>query len=118
MSKVGRFVTDPTVGVYCHVTLSDGDKILVSHDTRSLASGHLAVERSKWLGLGSDRIFSLDLSSAEGRAALRHLTADAEPGSTPATPLGALVEYIKDCRNADELSRRLDALIAAARAAA
>lgn len=119
MSKVGRFIADPSGGgLYCHITLTSGEKILVNHDKKSLDSGHLAIEVSKWLGLGSDGVFSLDLDSADGPAALRRLTAGAEAGSMQATPIGALVEYIEDSRNVDEVRQRCDRLLAAARAAA
>jgi hypothetical protein len=117
MSKVGHFVTDPANGVYCHITLDGGDKILVSHDKGSFESGHLAVERSKWMGLSSERLFSLDLDTEHGRAAMRRLTAGADAGSAWATPLGALVEYVKDCRTADEVKQRGDALFSERRAA-
>lgn len=117
MSKVGHFVTDPNAGVYCHITLDGGDKILVSHDKPSMESGHLAVEQSKWLGLSSERICTVDLDSEAGRAAMRGLTAGAAPGSAWSTPLGALAEYIKDCRNVDELRQRCSTLLMERRAA-
>ena len=116
MSKVGHVVTDPN-GAYCHITLDSGDKILVSHDKRSLDSGHLTVERSKWLGLSSDPIFTLDLDRAEDRAAIRRLTASAAPESAGATPLGALCEHLKDCRTVDESKQRATALLTERRAA-
>lgn len=117
MSKVGQFVTDPAAGVYCHITLDGGDKILVSHDKRSFDSGHLAVEQSKWMGLSSERLFSIDLDTEHGRAAMHRLTAGAEAGSAWATPLGALVEYLKDCRTVDEVRARGEALLSERRAA-
>lgn len=89
----------------------------MSHDKPSMAGGHLAVEQSKWLGLSSERICTVDLDSEAGRAAMRGLTAGAAPGSASSTPLGALVEYIKDCRNVDELRQRCNALLIERRAA-
>ena len=116
MSKVGRFVTDPKAGTYCHVRLDSGDKILVSHEKERGELGHLAVEISKWLGLGSERICILDLDTAEGRASFLRVSA-AVPQSAQATPLEALVEYVKEAKNTDELRQRCGALFPALRVA-
>jgi hypothetical protein len=116
MSKVGRFVTDPKAGTYCHVRLDSGDKILVSHEKERGEVGHLAVEISKWLGLGSTRICILDLDTAEGRASFLRVTA-AVPQRPEATPLEALVEYVKEARDVDDLRGRCHALHPAARVA-
>jgi hypothetical protein len=113
MGKVGRFVTDPKAGAYCQITLDSGEKILVNHDQGSLKSGHLTVEISKWMGLSSDRIFSLDLATPDGQEALRRLTDGAIEESPRATPLGALVEYLQDARSVEEVTRRCATLRAA-----
>jgi hypothetical protein len=118
MSQVGHPVSNPTGGLYCQVRLDSGDRLLVNHDKTSLDSGQLTIERLKWLGFGSEPIFTLDLATAQGRAALGRLTGAAAAGSGAATPIGALCDYIKGCRNLEEVRQRCEALTAAARAAA
>jgi hypothetical protein len=107
MAKVGRFVTDPKVGSYCQIALDSGEKIVVNHDNEN----RFAIEVTKWLGFGSDRLFSLDLASPQGKAALALLTRDAPAGSPAATPLGALVNYVKDCRAIGDVKERCAALL-------
>jgi hypothetical protein len=101
MSKVGRFVIDPRAGSYCQITLDNGDKIVVNHDKGGFKGGHVTIERLKFMGLGSERLFSCDLDSDQGRAALMSLTRGAREGTVEATPLGAFVEYVKGCPSAD-----------------
>ncbi len=111
MSKVGRFVTDPKAGAYCQIALDSGEKILVNHDKGGFKGGHLSVTTTKWLGLATgETLFTLDLDTPGGKAALARLTAGAPEGSARATPLGALVDYVKDCRSADEVRSRAAAL--------
>jgi hypothetical protein len=105
MSKVGRFVTDPKAGSYCQITLDSGEKILVNHDKTQLT-----IELSKLFGFTSDRIFACALDSPEGRAALAELTRGSQPGTAEATPLGALVKYVKDCGTAADVKNRCAAL--------
>jgi hypothetical protein len=58
----------------------------------------------KWLGLASgETLFELDLETPEGKAALARLTAGAPEGSARATPLGALVEHVKDCASTGDV---------------
>jgi hypothetical protein len=109
MAKVGRFITDPKAGAYCQITLDSGDKIVVNHDKGGFKGGHLTIETTKWWG-GGQRIFACHLDSAEGRATLAKLTRGAPEGSAVATPLGALVEHLKDCRSVDEVKARCAAL--------
>jgi hypothetical protein len=109
MSKVGRFVTDPRAGSYCQITLDSGEKIIVNHDKT-----RLTIELSKLFGLSSDRLFSCDLDTPGGRAALATMTASAQAGTADATPLGALVKHVKDCGTATEVRARCAALIPAA----
>ena len=111
MTKVGRFITDPKAGAYCQIVLDSGDKLVVNHDKGGFKGGKLIIETTKWWGSGQ-RVFSCDLDSVEGRAALAKLTDGAAEGSVQATPLGAFVEHIKDCRSVDEVKTRCGALMA------
>jgi len=110
MGKVGRFVTDPKAGAYCHVTLDSGEKIVVNHDRGGFKGGRLTMEITKWWG-GGQRIFACDLDSTEGRAAIAQLTKGVPEGSAGATPLGAFVEHVKDCKSVDEVKTKCAALI-------
>jgi hypothetical protein len=111
MGKVGRFVTDPKAGAYCQITLDSGEKILINHDKGGFKGGHLSVTTTKWLGLASgETLFTLDLDTPAGKSVLGRLTEGAPEGSARATPLGALVERVKDCRSADEVRARCAAL--------
>jgi hypothetical protein len=114
MGKVGRFITDPKAGAYCDVTLDNGDKIIVNHEKGGFKGGSLTLEKKKWMGLGSERLFSCDLDSDRGKAALARLTRDLPPDSARATPLGAFAEYVKDCKNADDAKAKCEALMAGA----
>jgi hypothetical protein len=111
MGKVGRFVTDPKAGAYCRITLESGEKILVNHDKGDLKGGRLTIHTVKWFGLGSsESLLVLDLDLPAGRSALARLTAGAPEGSSRATPIGALVEHVKDCRSTDDVRARCAAL--------
>jgi hypothetical protein len=105
MSKVGRFVTDPRAGAYCQVTLDDGEKIIVNHDKGGFKGGHLTIEVSKFMGLSSDQIFACNLDSPHGQSVRDWLTRGADPGNIAATPLGAAVEFVKDCGSLAELRK-------------
>jgi hypothetical protein len=113
MGKVGRWVTDPRAGAYCTITLDGGDKIVVNHDKGGFKGGRLTIERVKLLGLSSDRVFECDLDSDQGKAALRVLTRDAAAQSPDATPLGAFVNYVKDCPSAADVKTRCASLLTA-----
>jgi len=108
MARVGRFIRDPQAGSYCQITLDSGEKIIVNHD-----KWRLTIELSKLFGFSSDTIFGCDLDSPEGRAALAKLTRTAHPESADATPLGALVKYVKDCGTAADVKARCAALMSA-----
>ena len=111
MGKVGRFVIDPKAGSYCQIVLDSGEKILVSHDKGGFKGGHLSIARLKWLGLASGKtLFELDLDTPTGKAILGRLTAGAPEGSARATPLGGLVEHVKDCPAAADVEARCSAL--------
>jgi len=109
MAKVGPFITDPKAGAYCRITLDSGEKIIVNHEKGGLKGGRLTIEASRLMGLSSDRIFMCDLDSQEGAAALAALAAGAE--GAEATPLGAFVKYVRDCRSVAELKTRCAALL-------
>ena len=110
MTKVGRFITDPKAGAYCQITLDSGEKIIVNHDKGGFKGGKLTMETTKWWG-GGQQIFACNLESPEGKTALVKLTKDAPEGSALATPLGAFVEYIKDCKSVDEIRTRCAGLM-------
>lgn len=112
MGKIGGLVTDPKVGAYCDVTLDNGDKLLVNHDKGGFAGGHLTVEKKKWMGLGSDRVFACDLDSPAGQEALARLTQGIPPDSARATPLAAFADYVKDGKSAEDVKARCEALMA------
>jgi hypothetical protein len=114
MGKVGRFVTDPKAGAYCDVTLDNGDKVTVNHEKGGFKGGSLTVEKKKWMGLGSERLFLCDLDSAPGKAALARLTQGVPSDTARATPLGAFAEYVKDCKSTDDVKARCEALLAGA----
>ena len=109
MTKVGRFVTDPRAGSYCQITLDSGEKIIVSHDTQQLS-----IEHSRLFGFSSDRLFVCDLKTPQGETIVRTLTRDAQPGTADATPLGALVNFVKTCGTAADVKARCAALLSAA----
>jgi hypothetical protein len=111
MGKVGRFVTDPKAGAYCQIVLDSGEKIIVNHDKGGFKGGRLVIEASRFMGFSSDRIFVCDLDSPGGVIALANLTRHAEPGSVDATPLGAFVGYVKDCRSVADVRTRCAALL-------
>lgn len=111
MGKVGRFVTDPKAGAFCQITLDSGEKVLVSHDKGGFKGGRLSITGLKWLGLASgETLFDLDLDAPKGKAILGRLTAGAPDGSARATPLGALVEHVKDCSSTGDVRARCSAL--------
>jgi hypothetical protein len=111
MVKIGRFVTDPRAGSYCRLTLDSGEKLLVSHD-RTGGLGKMSVALLKLWGFSSEPLFECSLDSAEGRAILARLTAEARAGSAEVTPLGALVNRFKDCDSLATVRARCQTLTA------
>ncbi len=109
MTKVGRFVIDPRAGSYCYVTIDTGEKLLVSHE-KTGTRGNLTVALLKLWGFSSESVFAASLDSPEGQALLARLTAGARAGSADATPLGALVHYLKDCETMAEVRAKCRAL--------
>jgi len=112
MGKVGRFISDPKAGAYCDVTLDNGEKLTVNHDKGGFKGGRLTIEKKKWMGLGSDRVFACDLDSASGKAALARITAGVAKDTVGATPLGAFAEFIKDASSSDDVRTRCAGLLA------
>ena len=112
MSKVGRFISDPGEGALCHITLDSGEKILINHDKGGFKGGWVSISQTKWLGLSGDTLFTLDLDGPEGRAALARLTHGAVPTSVHATPLGAMVNHVRDCKSVAEVKVKCVALTA------
>lgn len=110
MAKVGRFVTDPRAGAYCQITLDSGEKIVVNHEKGGFKGGMLTIEVVKFMGLSSTRFFACNLDSEEGRAILTQLTRDFRRDSVEATPLGAFVEYVKDCGSVAEVKAKCSVL--------
>jgi hypothetical protein len=112
MGKVGRFVTDPKVGAYCQITLDSGEKILVSHDKGGLAEGAMTIEEVRWWGLmAGETLLRCELAREEGRQMLTRLLQAAPAASGRATPLGALVEYVKDSRSVSEVKGKCATLV-------
>jgi hypothetical protein len=111
MTKIGTFVTDPKAGGYCRITLDSGQKIIVNHAEGGFKGGPLTIEEVKWMGLGAgEMLFQCDLSSPAGKEILASVTRGAAPGSADATPLGAFVNYVKDCRSIADLKAKCSAL--------
>jgi hypothetical protein len=115
MAKVGPFIVDPKAGAYCRITLDSGEKILVNHDKGGFKGGRLTVEVPKFLGLSSDQVFACDLDAPEGKAALAQLTDSFRMTNAAGTPLGAFVEYIKDCRSVADVKTKCSALLSPVR---
>jgi len=111
MGKVGRFVNDPKAGAYCQIVLDGGEKILVNHDKGGFKGGTLTISQVKWLGLGGETVFQCNLDSAAGKAALAGLTQGVDPGSARATPLGAFVEHVRDCKDIVAVKSKCAALV-------
>ena len=110
MTKVGRFVTD-RAGAFCQITLDSGEKILVGHEGRGFNDGRVTIEVLKFMRFAADRIFTCDLDSPAGGAALMRLTRDARPGSVEATALGAFVAHFKSCKSVAEVKTSCAALM-------
>jgi hypothetical protein len=115
MGKVGRFVTDPKVGAYCKISLDSGEKILVSHDKGGFTEGAVTIEEVRWWGLiPGDTLFRCELGRDEGRRMLARLTRTTPATGTGATPLGAIVDYVKDARSVSEVKAKCAALVSPA----
>jgi hypothetical protein len=111
MANVGKFVIDPKLGAYCQITLDDGKKILVNHEKDPHGGRMMVTEKKFW---GGETFLDLRLETADGKVALARLTEGATEGSPRATPLGALVELLRDCTSLEEVRARCAALRTAA----
>ena len=111
MTPARRVVIDPKLGAYCQVTLDDGKKVLVNHE-KDPGGGRMMVTEKKWWG--GETFLDLRLDTAEGRAAIAGLTAGASDDSPRATPLGALVDTLKDCASLEDIRARCRAIRPAA----
>jgi hypothetical protein len=112
VTKVGRFVTDPKAGAYCQIDLDSGQKILVNHEKGGFKGGRLTVVEKKFWG--GETLLDLQLDTPAGKAILARLTQGAPEGSALATPLGAFVEALKDCKSLDDVRARCAAIQAGA----
>jgi hypothetical protein len=111
MANVGKFVIDPKLGAYCQISLDDGKKIMVNHE-KDPQGGRMMVAEKKWWG--GETFLDLRLDTPDGKTALARLTGGATEGSARATPLGALVDLLKDCTSLEEVRTRCAALRTAA----
>jgi hypothetical protein len=111
MGRVGQWVTDPKAGAYCTISLDSGDKIILNHDKGGFKGGWLSVDRLKFFGFSSERVFACNLDAPDGQAAMAFLTREATPKSIDATPLGAFVNYLKTCQSVDEVKARCRSLM-------
>lgn len=115
MAKIGPFIVDPKAGAYCRITLDSHEKIVINHDKGGFKGGRLTIEVTKFLGLSADRVFECDLDSPDGQAALALLTRTSPTTSAAHTPLGAFVDYIKDCPSVADVKTKCAALMSSAR---
>ena len=110
--KIGQFVTDPKEGAYCHVTLDSGERIIVSHDQGGFKGGTLTVLETRWWGFATGVTFlTCDLDSSQGKAAMARLTQGVDPKSARATPLGAFVDYLSDCKSLADVRSKCTAIM-------
>ena len=107
MNRVGPFVTDRT-GAYCEIRLASGENIIVGHEKEDFGAGRLTIVHSRLFGLVAETIFSCDLASADGKAAIDYITRNMP--SRPA-PLLALVEHVKDCVSVADVRRACSGFI-------
>lgn len=115
MAKIGTFVVDPKVGSYCRIALDSGERILVSHDQGAFKAGTLTVVETRWWGFATgETLLTCDLGSAEGKAAMARLTASVDPKSARATPLGAFVYALAECKSLGDARARCTALLGGA----
>lgn len=102
MARIGSFVVDPKAGSYCHITLDSGERILVSHDQGGFKGGTLTVLETRWWGFASgETLLTCNLDGTAGKAALARLTQGVDPKSARATPLGAFVYALAECKTLD-----------------
>jgi hypothetical protein len=115
MAKIGTFTVDPKAGAYCHITLDSGERIMVSHDQGGFKGGTLTVLETRWWGFATgETLLTCNLDSAEGKTALSRLIQGVDPKSARATPLGAFVYALAECKSLADARARCTALLAGA----
>jgi hypothetical protein len=110
MAMVGPLVVEPDVGSYCWITLDSGEQILISHDTENTRTGCIAIEVPNAFAFGSEPIFSCDLDSPGGRAAMAKATYRVRSSRAARTPLAVFVEYMKDAGSVAVVKFKCDVL--------
>jgi hypothetical protein len=84
---------------------------MVSHDKGGFGGGVVTIQEVRWWGfVPGETLLRCDLERDEGRRILGRLTQGAPSASARATPLGAFVEYVKDCRTLSEVKGKCAAL--------
>lgn len=115
MAKIGAFVVDPKAGSYCTVTLDSGERIMVSHDQGGFKGGTLVVLETRWWGfVTGETLLTCNLDGPDGKAAMARLTKGVDPKSARATPLGAFVYALADCKSLVDARARCVALVGGA----
>lgn len=109
--NVGPYRTGPS-GAYCEIGLANGQKIIVSHDKGpGFTGGRLTIEHSRLLGFNTQLIFSCDLDSVDGKAALEYISRDGSGAPARIAPLIAFVRHVKDCASVADVRRICSGLI-------
>lgn len=115
MARIGQFVIDPKAGSYCHVTLDSGERILVSHDQGGFKGGTLTVLETRWWGFATgETLLDCDLDSPRGKAVMARLTPGVDPKSARATPLGAFVYALAECKSLADARAKCVSLVGGA----
>jgi hypothetical protein len=115
MAKIGTFVVDPKAGSYCRLTLDSGDRLMVSHDQGGFKGGTLTILETRWWGFATgETLLMCDLDSPQGKAAMARLTQGIDPKSARATPLGAFVYALADCKSLVDARAKCVALVGGA----
>ena len=111
MAKIGTFVVDPKAGSYCNITLDSGERIIVSHDQGGFKGGTLTVLETRWWGFATgETLLTCNLDGPEGKTAMARLTQGVDPKSARATPLGAFVYALAECKSLADARARCIAL--------
>jgi len=115
MAKIGTFVVDPRAGSYCNITLDSGDRLIISHDQGGFKGGTLTVLETRWWGFATgETLLTCNLDSAEGKATMARLTQGVDPKSARATPLGAFVYTLAECKSLADARARCTAVLGGA----
>jgi hypothetical protein len=115
MAKIGTFVVDPKAGAYCNVTLDSGERIMVSHDQGGFKGGTLTVLETRWWGfVTGETLLTCDLDGPIGKGVMARLTQGVDPKSARATPLGAFVYALAECKSLADARAKCVALVGGA----